>query len=344
VEITRADEPKSPPDLPPADLSPSGFSDFLKQADAFRISQNYDKIIKEQTEAILFDPYNAKAFRKRAWAHLLKKEYDKAISDYTEALCVTPNDPVTHDRRGTVYLQRGLFDTRSTWSEDLDKAIADFTKVIRLKPSDEAFSHRATAYMSKKDYDKALKDHNEIVRLNPNDAGSYNGRGGIHLLKKDYDKAIEDFTKAIRLGPNNAWILTTAFVDRGRAYAAKKQYGKAIADYEQALRLDPKYSYALGRFAWLLATCPKDEVRDGKRALALATKTCELDNWEECDFQTLAAAYAQCGDFKQAVKWQKKAMEQANELTGYWAPTASDKAELQNRLNLYQKAKPYRDP
>jgi tetratricopeptide (TPR) repeat protein len=273
---------------------------------------------------------------------LLKNDYDKAISDYTAALCLTLNDPVTHDRRGTVYLQKGLFDSRSTCSEDFDKAIEDFTKVIRLNPNEEAFSKRATVYEAKKDYEKALKDRNEILCLNP-DAGGYSGRGGLYLLKKDYDKAIEDFTQSIRLCPNNAWTLTTAFVDRGRAYAANKQYGKAIADYEQALRLDPKDSYALGRFAWLLATCTKDEMRDGKRALQLATKACELDSWKECDFQTLAAAYAECGDFKQAVKWQQKALELASGLTGYWAPSASDKAESQKRLNLYQNGKPYRD-
>jgi len=342
--ITWADEPKSPPDLPPSDVSPSGFSDLIKRADTLRISQDFDKIIKEQTQAILINPFDAKAFRKRAWAYMVRSEYDNAIRDYTEALCVTPNDLVARDGRGIAYLERGLFDSRSNFSETFDKAIADFTKVIRIKPNDaEAFSKRATAYEAKRDYENALRDRNEILRLNPNEATSYNGRGGVYLLKKNYDKAIEDFTQSLRLSANNPWTSTTAFVDRGSAYAAKRLYREAIADYGQALRLDPKFPTALDKFAWLLATCPQDEVRDGKRALELATKACELESWKECDFQTLAAACAERGDFKQAVKWQQKALEPASGLTGYWAPAASDKAESQKRLNLYQNGKPYRD-
>jgi tetratricopeptide (TPR) repeat protein len=285
-------------------------------------------------------------YRKRPdWARMAKQDYDKAIREFSEALRVTPDDPVIHDKRGVAYVQKAMYDSRSNSSEDFNKAIEDFTRVIGINPNEAAFSKRATAYEAKKDYESALADRSEILRLNPDDAGSYNDRGAIYLLKKDYDRAIADLTQSLRLRPNNTWTSPGAFADRGAAYAAKKQYPQAMADYEQALRLDPKLLTAFDRLAWLLATCPKDEVRDGTRALRLAMKACDLEVWEESHaLETVAAAYAECGDFSQAVRFQTKAIALVSGRTGYCAPTASDKAEAQKRLNLYQNGKPYRDP
>ena len=66
-----------------------------------------------------------------------------------------------------------------------------------------------------------------------------------------------------------------------------------------------------------------------------ATKACQLSEWKDIDaLDTLAAAYAESGDFADAVKWQTKARDLA---------PANDKADLQSRLGLYQAHKPYRE-
>jgi len=91
--------------------------------------------------------------------------------------------------------------------------------------------------------------------------------------------------------------------------------------------------------AFLRATCPIAEFRDGEKALELATKACELTNWKDSDYIfILAAAYAEVGDFDSAVKWQQKAIDLLTE-----EATVQLRADLEERLKLYESGKPYRE-
>jgi tetratricopeptide (TPR) repeat protein len=158
-------------------------------------------------------------------------------------------------------------------------------------------------------------------------------RGLEALEKKEYDKAIASFTEAIRLDPKNA----AAFFNRGVAHELKKEYDKAVEGFTEAIRLEPKEFMAYNELAWLLATCPKDKLRDGKKAVELATKSCELSKWKDASgLDVLAAAHAECGEFKEAVKWQKKAIE-----VGFDDKEMTEKAR--QRLKLYEEGKPYRE-
>ena len=74
----------------------------------------------------------------------------------------------------------------------------------------------------------------------------------------------------------------------------------------------------------------------GNKGVEAATKACELTDWQEAGIiDTLAAAFAEVGDFSSALKWQTKAIELESD--------AKNKEEFVTRLKLYQQKQPYRD-
>jgi hypothetical protein len=100
-----------------------------------------------------------------------------------------------------------------------------------------------------------------------------------------------------------------------------------LADNREALRVDPKRASVHAALAWLQATCPDPQYRDGKAALANANKAYEITGGADWSFiDTLAAAYAENGDFKAAQQWAANAIEMATK--------EKDKEELRSRLKL----------
>ena len=56
----------------------------------------------------------------------------------------------------------------------------------------------------------------------------------------------------------------------------KKEYERAIQDFEAVLKFDPQYLFGLNSYALLLASCPEEKGRDGKKALEMSQKAVEL--------------------------------------------------------------------
>jgi cytochrome c-type biogenesis protein CcmH/NrfG len=122
------------------------------------------------------------------------------------------------------------------------------------------------------------------------------------------------------------------------AYAAQNRARELRDEYMEMVRLAPNWPEALNNLAWLLATHPNAELRDGPRAVSFADRACELTGRTNFSFlATLASAYAEAGNFPQAVATQEKVCLLA---AARAQPAQQD--SFQRRLESYRSGQPYR--
>ena len=193
------------------------------------------------------------------------------------------------------------------------------------------FFIRGTIWLDKKQFDRALDDLDEAIGRGCPGAQVFSNRGMAWLAKNDYGQAIADFDEAIRLDPSDGLF----FNNRGRARDKQGDYAKASADLREAIRLTPTLPNSYKNLAWLLATCPDPEFRDGRQAVSHAKYALELTGGKMVEwFDILAAAHAEAGDFQAAIDWQTRCVEAAPETMNQ---------ELVGRLATYRSHQPFRD-
>ena len=96
----------------------------------------------------------------------------------------------------------------------------------------------------------------------------YFNLGSVLFQQGRIDQAIAQWQKALAIRPRDAEA------HRNLASALRKQGNVkgAIAEYEQALNITPDDRVALNNLAWILATSSDASMRDGARAVTLASE------------------------------------------------------------------------
>jgi tetratricopeptide (TPR) repeat protein len=133
--------------------------------------------------------------------------------------------------------------------------------------------------------------------------------------------------------------VSSSYYSLAAAYYEKGEYGYASRQYREALRYSPDHVMILNGFAWLLATCKDESFRDPASAIEYAKKASELTYFKIPGFMdTLAVAYAANGDFVEAQKYTRKAIELARAKKDHGVV-----GMLLSRLELFENNKPYID-
>ena len=269
-----------------------------------RASGDYEIAIGKATHAIQMNPTSANLYKLRAMIYVSNSKFEEGISDCDEAIRLDPNNLSSYNLRGYAYFHLSQY----------NKAIRDYTKGIQLTTNltaNDEFNNwtyflRGNAYALKGNLAKAISDYNHAVELGVTNADIYFQLGTAYGRWGEYEKAIAEFSKSVE--HNGAY--STAFASRGLAYSYIGNYTQGIADCEKAVRLNPGDLEANNNLAWLLSIAPDAKLRDGKRALGYAQKACGLTDWKYAPtLGTLAAAYAETGNFDAALKWERKSIE-----------------------------------
>ena len=308
-------------------VAAAGDDDTKKQAREAIGKQNYDKAIELLTQQLKTTRDDPGLFFLRGLSYFQHGNLDKAIADLDEAIGLDTAYFGYYRMRGRIYAAR----------RDYDKALSNFDFAIELEPKEaSSYLDRGFIHAFRKDYDKALADYNACIRLAPKSPQGYYWRGSLHVLKGEHTKAVDDFTKALAIDPK----LPEAHLGRGNALMKLKDYAKAITDFRTSIKMAPQDSLGYNNLAWLLATNPDTKLRDGRKAVEYSNKACALTGYRRPSYlDTLAAAYAEVGDFKMAVRWQERAMRA---LSAEPTQAEGQVADYRERLTMYQQGKTYR--
>ena len=122
----------------------------------------------------------------------------------------------------------------------------------------------------------------------------------------------------------------------------RQDYAGAIAALNKAVSVNPNFALALNNLADILANCPDDRFRDGKRAIVIAQSALTVYQQNPSDqlqgsngdvltiiWQTLSQAYAEAGDFNIAIKWGLKALQSQH-------LPRDGKTEMRKEIDLYK--------
>lgn len=182
---------------------------------------------------------------------------------------------------------------------------------------------------------RAMVRFRVALAIDPSYARAHYIMGQLLRMRGDLAASAEQYQAALRSNPSDL----RSRVNLAGLLPLLGRPREALEQLDEVLRVDPNSAQALNNLAWLLATSPDPGLRDGPRAVSCAERACALSNSQEPAFLgTLAAAYAESGDFRRAVVTAQKAEARAR-VTG----DAQLAARTQDLLKLYRAGKPCRD-
>ena len=338
-------------------LQPENTTALRARGFLFLIGDKYDQAKGDLTKAAELDPNHAPTHEALGLIFMLTKDYAGSMKHLDKAAELAPENPSVQANRARVLAMQ----------KETDKAIEAIDKALKSSPNNvgwQLLKANILTLAGRKDealagVDMLISGQPELVEAVMIRAHILAGSGKLPQAISELEKALDKFPKNAELVAELAMLysadkkprqalalynkvlagdtkLPILYRGRADAYLSIGQQKEAVDDYELALKQSPKDSGVLNNLAWVLATSPDEKLRNGKRAVELATKACEETDFKAAHIlSTLAAAHAETGDFKAAIKWSEKAVQ------------VGDKDEvneqLAKELQSYKDGKPWRE-
>ena len=202
--------------------------------------------------------------------------------------------------------------------------------------NDVAENNLGIVYLRQGNLDEAISLLQAAVDLRPDNSPAHENLAKALLQKGKVTDALSHYRKLLELQPDNIEvhnIVGTVLIQQGRIR-------DGVEEWQKVLEIQPDNGNAMSNLAWVLATSPDDSLRDGAKAVRLAEQAMRISGRRiPLLFRTLAAAYAERGQFSEAVQTAQQGIELANTQGNSQLAT-----ELSGNIALYQERQPLRDP
>lgn len=249
--------------------------------------QKYEEALEVLNLLIDENTLNAHLYQLRGQVLLVLEKPEKALEDFSQALSIGGDSAEIWELKlGTLIQLNRLEDAQNEVAERLKKEPDDIPLLIQS----------AALFVQQKKYPTALEQGRKAEAALEK------------MLKSGAKPDADESSDEEKI--TESQMVVYQFLANYCLMAGK--HAEAVNYYEKFLKVDGENHLILNNFAWVLATSPDDDVRNGKKALELAQKAVKI--FPSPGYRsTLAAAYAELGNFEEALKTINQALEEAGD-------------------------------
>lgn len=326
-------------------IAPKESANYCERARLDKVRGDYRAMLKDATKATELDPRNDDAFQCRASARSHLGDIQGSIADLSRAIELMPSrlslfqsgQPFRAPRGfgskiGSRVIARSRDMRLQIGNRRVGEALGETVLIVKRVQGDwlwvgqgwirtddvvsveEAVSEyvrRLSRGKIPSDLKGALADCDAALRLSPDYALLYGLRARFRQLQGDKTGARSDLQKAVELAPDQAAFFLTLLA---RTSLQRNDDAEAIGLFSRVLETKGASQWQLVmayiELAEIWAECSDADLRHGRHALHLATKACELTHWKlPGALSALGAAHAECGNYAEAIRWEKAALE-----------------------------------
>jgi tetratricopeptide (TPR) repeat protein len=247
------------------------------------------------------------------------QRYTEAAGEFRKAVAAKPESVTARVNLGAALTQIG----------DLKGAVEQFEAALRIEPRQvNAHYNLAVLLARQNEHAEAISHLQSALSIEPDD---FNARFLLakELMKSErVDEALVEFSRVVQADPSNEGAL----LDQVKLLHRTGQFKQALDGLEKGHAQYPQRGRTAVMLAYLLATSPQFELRDGARALDLAQRVYNATGALQHG-ALVATALAELGRCSEAAEWQRRMIVAAEQ-----ERNTDLLAKLRTGLKLYEGA------
>ena len=290
-------------------LNPRDIASLLSFGSLLDQVSQTDEAVETTRQALDLYERNPQGHNQMGMLLLNQGKVDEAIGHFRRCVELGANGVLPRIMLGSALLQKGR----------VDDAVSELRQVLAIRPeSGLTHANLCLAFLQKHQIEEALHHGGLAVRHEPDLALAYNLLGNALAEAGRVDEAQARFQQAVDRDPS----LVAVRFNLARLLLAHGQTMMALEHFEVASQLLPGNEVIASAYAWLLATSPKEGVRNPQRALEVIEACPEaVRGASAACLRSHAAALAASSRFQEALLVCEQAISLLGETPSAVSPT-----------------------
>lgn len=245
------------------------------------------------------------------------QRYAEAAAEFRKAVAAKPNSVTARINLGAALTQLG----------DLNGAAEQFEEAIRIEPEKSNARYNLAVILARQNKPEPAIDHLRVaLRADPNDLGARFLLAQQLLQAERLDDALAEFSRVAQTDPGHE----SALLEQVKLLYRKGRFKQAREALEKSQSQYPQKGRTAVLLAYVLATSPALELRDGARALDLAQRIYAASGTARHE-ALIALALAELGRCGDAAERQRRVIDEAAR-----QGNADQLARFRTALKLYE--------